>query len=222
MHRSMSRMALALATVFCSALPLAAQVHPHPVPAANAAQAPSAPVSQGIHISGWWKIEVRNPDGTLVRHVEFENALENSGKTLLVNLIMGNSSGGGLLVSLSSDSPENGPCTNLSGNAASCLLIPTVLNSVYGCSPPTCSNNLTTTVGTASITLFGYMPASRNGNITNVATLLNGCGATTTPQTCASGKGDFGASHLTSQQLAAPIPVTVNQVVSVTVVLSFS
>jgi hypothetical protein len=31
---------------------------------------------QGINVHGHWTIEVRNPDGSLIRHVEFENALD--------------------------------------------------------------------------------------------------------------------------------------------------
>jgi len=31
---------------------------------------------EGITVHGHWTIEVRNPDGTLVRHVEFENSLD--------------------------------------------------------------------------------------------------------------------------------------------------
>jgi hypothetical protein len=31
---------------------------------------------EGIRISGYWKIDVHNRDGSLARHVEFENSLE--------------------------------------------------------------------------------------------------------------------------------------------------
>jgi hypothetical protein len=40
-----------------------------------AARTASKGVNQGILVSGYWKIDVRNPDGSLAKHVEFENAL---------------------------------------------------------------------------------------------------------------------------------------------------
>jgi hypothetical protein len=40
------------------------------------AKTPSGGVHTGITVHGWWKIDVRNPDGKLVRHVEFENSLD--------------------------------------------------------------------------------------------------------------------------------------------------
>jgi hypothetical protein len=43
--------------------------------AASAAHAPAKGAHEGIGIHGHWTIEVRNPDGTLARHVEFENGL---------------------------------------------------------------------------------------------------------------------------------------------------
>src|SRR5258708_5208775 len=32
-------------------------------------------LGQGVVVHGWWAISVLNPDGTLVQHTEFENAL---------------------------------------------------------------------------------------------------------------------------------------------------
>lgn len=43
-----------------------------PTPA-NAPQGKGA--HEGIKVNGYWKIDVRNPDGTLDKHVEFENSL---------------------------------------------------------------------------------------------------------------------------------------------------
>jgi len=46
-------------------------------PATFQAPAKTAPsgMNQGILVSGYWKIDVRNPDGSLDKHVEFENSL---------------------------------------------------------------------------------------------------------------------------------------------------
>ena len=51
------------------------------VPSSTDAAARTAPkgVNQGILVSGYWKIDVRNPDGSLAKHVEFENSLTDAG-----------------------------------------------------------------------------------------------------------------------------------------------
>ena len=62
--------AILLATA-CSAPAASAQQpasKPSPKPAPKA-------MNQGLQISGYWKIDVRNPDGTLDKHVEFENSV---------------------------------------------------------------------------------------------------------------------------------------------------
>lgn len=43
-----------------------------------AKQAPKG-MHTGITVHGWWKIDVRNPDGKLVEHREFENSLTTGG-----------------------------------------------------------------------------------------------------------------------------------------------
>lgn len=44
-------------------------------PAKAAASKPAGGMGEGIQVHGHWTIEVRNPDGKLVTHREFENAL---------------------------------------------------------------------------------------------------------------------------------------------------
>ncbi len=44
-------------------------------PAKAGAAKPARGSHEGIKVYGYWKIDVRNPDGSLARHVEFENAL---------------------------------------------------------------------------------------------------------------------------------------------------
>ena len=41
----------------------------------TAEQSPASGMNTGIKVHGHWTIDVLNPDGTLVKHVEFENAL---------------------------------------------------------------------------------------------------------------------------------------------------
>lgn len=41
----------------------------------NAEQSPASGMNTGIRVHGHWTIDVLNHDGTLAKHVEFENAL---------------------------------------------------------------------------------------------------------------------------------------------------
>jgi hypothetical protein len=54
-----------------------------------AASSPSAWAQrkEGITVRGHWSIDVKNPDGTLVSHSEFDNALNEHGKATLANLL---------------------------------------------------------------------------------------------------------------------------------------
>src|SRR5437879_3747133 len=47
------------------------------VPAEQVAAAPAGGPQEGIQVHGAWTIDVREPDGTLVEHREFENAFQN-------------------------------------------------------------------------------------------------------------------------------------------------
>jgi hypothetical protein len=95
--------------------------------AAPAKTAPAAPAGQpataserqpkgaheGIKVHGHWTIEVRNPDGKLVSHTEFENALvQPQGAQALVDMLLGYAVPGGYEILLSNGTGAlNGPCT---------------------------------------------------------------------------------------------------------------
>jgi len=68
-----------LATALCFAGPSRAQSNAAAKPAAsaekNSASGAKGP-QEGIIVHGHWTIEVRNPDGSTVRHVEFENGID--------------------------------------------------------------------------------------------------------------------------------------------------
>jgi hypothetical protein len=77
-----------------------------PTPTAKqvAAQSPSAKASaskrrpDGIAVSGWWTIEVRNPDGRVVTHREFENSLTAAGQGVLANVLSNQGNPAGYIV----------------------------------------------------------------------------------------------------------------------------
>lgn len=94
-------------------------------PAAKTVAAPAkAPVSpaakprakgsrEGITVSGRWVIEVRNPDGKVTAHREFENAIQPAGMVYLAALLAGNNAPGQLSIMLNgggSDFCPSGSC----------------------------------------------------------------------------------------------------------------
>lgn len=78
---------LAVSTLFMAGGIVAAQ-EPSQSPA-HADKQPGRRASRGddIAVHGHWMIEVRNPDGTLASHNEFENALLGSGQSALSTLL---------------------------------------------------------------------------------------------------------------------------------------
>jgi hypothetical protein len=94
-----------------SAIPAAA---PAAKPAAAPATAPALPTAkpaakgqqQGIMVSGRWVIEVRNPDGKVTAHTEFENAIQPAGMVYLAALLAGNNAPGQLSIMLNGGSSQ--------------------------------------------------------------------------------------------------------------------
>jgi len=77
--RATTAMLLAFGLVCCLSITpnLSAQTQSKPAKsrAAQPETSPGRSQQEGIKVHGHWTIEVRNPDGTLVTHREFENAL---------------------------------------------------------------------------------------------------------------------------------------------------
>ncbi|HTW80788.1 MAG TPA: hypothetical protein VME23_14675 [Terracidiphilus sp.] len=105
-----------------------ASVTPVATPVQAAAAAPALPAHkppskgqhEGIKVHGQWTIEVRNPDGKLVSHTEFENALvQPGGAQTLTSMLLGTSVPGGYEVTLASSNSSfspPGPCAQLGTN----------------------------------------------------------------------------------------------------------
>jgi len=89
---------------------------------------------EGITVHGRWVIDVKNPDGKVVTHREFENAIQPFGMAYLAALLGGNNSSGGLSILLNganaffegpnSQTPigfttDVGPCLPMNGNSRS-------------------------------------------------------------------------------------------------------
>jgi hypothetical protein len=86
---------------------------PANAPASIHQPSPAKGQREGVTVHGHWTIEVKNPDGTVVKHVEFENALTVQGRFLLArDLLRRNSTVGTWGIGLGLSSPSGtSPCT---------------------------------------------------------------------------------------------------------------
>lgn len=170
---------------------------------------------EGIKVHGHWTIEVRNPDGTLVTHREFENSLQPSGGALLANIIAGTTFSAGQ--------------TQGAVWAVDCL---GTVNGGRGIELLDTRGTLTPPQGpafgqyqtlTVTVDSFGELVLSGtgltslgSGQLFSVATYLNDC----IFSVCRFG---FSTSNIvTSTTLSSPISVFAGQTVAVTVAISFS
>jgi hypothetical protein len=97
---------------------------------ADTAPTGSRKPKEGLTVHGYWKIDVRNPDGTLAKHLEFENQLCTTftdptgtetvlgGDTTLSNLLMGTASRGAWSIILGTPETATGATPNCAFNAS--------------------------------------------------------------------------------------------------------
>lgn len=167
---------------------------------------------EGIKVHGHWVIDVRQPDGTLVSHTEFENALTQPGADFLRDLLMGHVTMGKWAVVL-----PTGPCHSSTSNAAPCNLVMPPLN-VTG--PEYFDTLVKSAVPPGRLVLRGSFTATRTNPITRVETRPYRCGAFIAPSDCttqATANATFSGTDLES-----PVQVNAGQIVQITVTLSFS
>lgn len=174
---------------------------------------------EGIKVHGHWTIEVRNPDGTLVSHREFENSLLPS--AALASILARQNSVGLWEVGLNVGGTP--PQTN------NCLAIPCLNIAEPGYFFGSSSNNLSVTASGNSLVLSGTITADQSGTISEVQTVGIGCPATVAPSApCPAGTSTFnngtptGAFTFTQANLSQGIPVSAGQIIAFTVNISFS
>jgi hypothetical protein len=163
---------------------------------------PSGGPGEGIKVHGHWTIDVRNPDGTLASHYDFENSLLSTG-------------GAALSSSLAR--------TGVIGSWKVVLL--TTSASVLGALSET-SSNLTVGAPTSgpnsgNLVLNGSFTDVQGGMIAMVNTFFDFCSSGVLAASC----GDANAiaeTVFTSKVLATPVTIVPGQLVQVTVVISFS
>jgi hypothetical protein len=239
----------------------AAQANPKPAAAATGqgkaepatvapGKSPAKGNHEGITVHGRWMIEVRNPDGKVVSHTEFENSLV--GATLLGDMLTGVIVPGGYQVSLH-DSPTGttGPCQPLPNNSSitECVLVGSLISPTpttfadlnIGCGLPASPNGLISALGpcfpltiaanstgfTVTGTATSYVASD---TITDVylgpltcGTLAAGSVAAVSPSTCAGGNTTV-QNYLTHGSLPTPgVAITaVGQSIFVSVQISFA
>ncbi len=166
---------------------------------------------EGIKVHGHWTIDVKSPEGTLVSHTEFENALVQQGSAFLVSVLAGQHTANKWAVLFDGPSPR--PCL-ISGSPAACVIAQPGL-SFAGTGSSTSFNLMvqapTSGPNAGALVLQGFIAADFSTQINSVATYLfeqTGSSATA--------GGPFTGTF------PAPINVAAGQIVQVTVVISFS
>ena len=249
-----ARSGVFLSVILC-ATQLASSQQPTPVARAAAAETtqneqaqPAKPSSEGVKVHGHWVIDVRNPDGTLAQHRDFENSLTspNGGDAIITGLLTGTYVYGTWYVVESATQTGKQICS--SSIASGCAIMTATHNPIitsfcesgnWVCKTGALTAQLiAATSSTAStVQLQGSITASATGNVASVATWMEYCtpdtGAAMTPASpvqCTSvtasnpvpaGTGE-GERPLTATTLPTPITIVAGQVVTFTVTISFS
>jgi len=179
---------------------------------------PAGGPQEGIKVHGHWTIDVRNPDGTLASHHDFENSLQSTGAGVLVGSLSRASVTGLWNISFTDSS------TGLCNSTLFCQIDePTQV-------PPlkSDSKNLTVSAPTTGphagkIVLAGSVTAAGVGSVVEVLTYVDVCAVSVSPTSCNNGDSlQLGTTLFTNHVLTPNIAVAAGQLVDVTVVLSFS
>jgi hypothetical protein len=176
---------------------------------------------EGIKVHGHWTIEVRNPDGTLVTHREFENSLAqgaNSGSQLLAEILNRQVTVNFWAVVLTTTGICNAGEANQQLNE--CIIYE---NYPFSTTFGSIANTLTVSPPNNGLTFNGYISAPGTGQITGVGTYLYVCSPSVSPQACfggQAGESGSGSGFVTSASVTQSVQS--GQTISVTVVISFS
>jgi len=181
------------------------------------AQEPSPPQAggQGIKVHGRWTIDVRNGDGTLAAHYEFDNALQTGGAQVLAGLLGSSYTHINYWQVILVGPNFGGPC-DFQGRPGPCTLTQHVGSGTAGLGELTMTVPVNV-VGAPSgtIELNGLMRAIHGDSISSVRSALYVCVDASCP-------GGYRVFNFSLHDLATPIPIAANQVFEVKVVFSFS
>ncbi len=205
-------------------------------------QRPDKGEREGIQVHGHWLIEVKDPDGKVVTHREFENSLLSGGQIVLGNLLAGSGTSGGWTIQLCHSSGKNNCRTSVNpiSTVAYMAQIGTAVAGSYCTAAHLCYPTLQVlpppSTGTPIITLTGSVSSFPFGTaaspfeIDTLDTSTNLCisalPSTNSPSLCSSNASGLVGSSLnylfTGKSLSPPVSVGPGQSVSATVTFSFS
>lgn len=178
---------------------------------------------EGIKVHGHWSIEVRNPDGAVVTHREFENSLAPPGATLSAVLSRGGTAGAWQVwvENVVGGGTASGLCAHLEQNTTECIIgEPGSIFSVPA------STNLVVATPSGKfggiVTLSGSVQVTGAGTVNSVETFFATCPPTVTPSACPTSTTSNGGIAFTSAGVSPPVSVAVGQTIAVIVTISFS
>lgn len=197
-------------------------------------------LNQSLKMHGHWVIDIKNPDGTLAHHHEFENSIQYDGQNYLIGLMSGYGAAGPWEIYFTSTGAvaSTSPCNTGAYPYCAIVFSTTAQPGSFVCGGLyTCATGLTITptfgVG-PTLKLSGSIAATQAGSIGFVGTGMSACGgaagpsgyptaiSTITPTACYTSTTTSFGGTATSTTLASPIPVASGQIIQVTVTLSLS
>jgi hypothetical protein len=219
-------------------------------PAALAPVAPAKPegsqtrasaINQGVKMHGHWIIDVKNPDGSLAEHRDFENSLESNAQGLLIGLLSGYMTPGDYMIVLGPTS-GNGACFATYYQFCGIVRSLATYPGLGYCAYYYCGAGLTYTYnfgtdfqGPFSMVLAGSITANQTGTIGQVYSLLSTCAnigfsstvnpstiETSSPASCVTQTSPSPWYGPLSSASITPVSVTSGQIIQVTVTITFS
>lgn len=211
--------------------------------AQNSSAKRSTPKGQqeGIAVHGHWIIDVRNPDGKVVSHREFENSLANGlggGATLLAAMLGRTVTTGSWQIILADSAAQSNQVIISEPSSEAAAACPSIISNIgHELGVGTCSNTLSLAGATLSgaalsgvtvtLTGSGTVPQGFPAQIGFVETANVACATSDSPTICFNDLHAINNFPLTARTLdgqgtdPASVAVVAGQVVSVTVVISF-
>jgi len=194
----------------------------------------------GVEMHGHWVIDVKNPDGTVAEHRDFENTIAGYGQELLVGLLSGYVVPSDYLISVGpGSSTGTAPCAMVYSGQPGCGIVRslTTLPASAFCPNFTCFTGLTYTptlvdssASGSQLVLAGNFTATQAGTINTVIVEYGTCAAnsgaataltTVSPSTCSTTPGSGGFRQLSYASITQ-VNVLQSQIVQVTVTITFS
>lgn len=179
------------------------------------AERSAAPKSDGIAVTGDWKVTVKSADGRVLRVHRFKN--EFNGASTVAGILAHTRATGRYWMTLSDASGAGqNVCGDPASTASSCFLFEA--DDPNGSVPFWFGNLAVSTPSGSNLVITGEIEATRSGSFNHVRMLLSSCSSTTTPATCH--PGSYG--NFSSRTLPAPISLIAGQQAIVTVTYTFS